>query len=196
MQKLTGMIVYCVVKDAIACYEKEKGKEWKCGIVVDEDTADAFAELYPKQAARKVKRAEFEGIFKVAPPEGDEKNLYVITLKKNERLANGELVPDKYRPRVFEQEGNSRLDVTFTKLPANGSMGSISIDHYESKHGNIARLKNVLVTSMIEYEGGAEYEAGSEFDDEVEAPAPAQKPAAKKPVKPAAKSAADDNSPF
>ena len=199
MQKLTGMIVFCMLDKPTDCYEKNKGKEWKCGIVVDEDTADAFNELYPKQSARKIKRTDFEEVYKTTPPEGDEKNLYVITLKKNVKLANGNDVPDKYRPRVYEQEGNSRNDVTFTKLPANGSYGSISIDHYENaEYGNVARLKNVLITEMIEYERTeSNYEPGSEFDDEVEAPEvkkEEKKPS--KPVKPAAKTAADKESPF
>jgi hypothetical protein len=106
MKKLTGMLVYVQLDKSVPCYEKEKGKEWKAGVVVDEDTADAFAEIFNKQPARKVKRTEFESIYKVAPPEGTEKNLYVITLKKNDKLANGEPVPDKYRPRVFLQNDN------------------------------------------------------------------------------------------
>ena len=136
-------------------------------MVVDEDTADAFAEIFAKQPAKKVKRAEFESIYKVAPPEGTEKNLYVITLKKNEKLANGEDIPDKYRPRVFLQEGNTRKDITFSTLVGNGSYGTISIDRYDNDYGSSARLQNILVTDLIEYERkGSDYESGSEFDDD------------------------------
>lgn len=189
MKKLTGMLVYVQLNKPVPCYDKEKGSEFKAGVVVDEDTADAFAEIYPKQAAKKVKRTEFEKIYKVAPPEGDEKNLYVITLKKNSKLANGNDIPEKYRPRVFEQVEGSRLDVTYTKLPANGSYGTISIDHYENDYGAHARLMNILVTDMIEYEGGDEYESGSEFDgDEDESQeAKEAKETPKKPAKPASK---------
>lgn len=188
MKKLTGMLVFVQLQKAVPCYDKEKGTEYKAGIVVDEDTADAFAEIYPKQAAKKVKRTEFEKIYKVAPPEGTEKNLYVVTLKKNSKLANGNDIPDKYRPRVFEQVEGSRLDVTYTKLPANGSHGTVSINHYENDYGTHARLMNILVTDMIEYEGGDEYETGSEFDDgdgdeaEQEAPKQAPKKAATAPA--------------
>ena len=165
MKTLEGMLVYCMLHQATPCYDKEKGTEWKCGVVVDEDTADAFAEIYAKQPARKVKRTEFKEIYKCAPPEGNEKNLYVITLKKNTHLANKEPVPDKYKPRVFEQVGKTLVDITETKLPANGSYGAISIDHYENSFGASARLKNVKVTSLIEFERNeSTYEPGSEFD--------------------------------
>ena len=164
MKTLEGMLVYCMLHQATPCYDKEKGTEWKCGVVVDEDTADAFAEIYSKQPARKVKRSEFKEVYKCDPPEGSEKNLYVITLKKNTHLANGEDVPAKYRPRVFEEVGKTLVDITETKLPANGSYGVISIDHYENSYGNSARLKNVKVTSLIEFtKAENSYNPGDEF---------------------------------
>lgn len=218
LTKLTGMLVFVTMQQGVPCFDKTKGHEWKAGVVVDEDTADAFAEIYPKQAAKKVKRVDFEKTYKVAPPEGDEKNLYVITLKRNTKLANGQDIPEKYRPRVYERQGSSRVDVTMTKLPANGSYGTISIDHYESaEYGASARLKNLLVTEMIEYEGN-DYNPGDEFDDEGEAStktetkakvksapvkdefedAPAEKPARKTPtrVKPQAQPTETEDAPF
>jgi len=128
MKKLTGMLVFVQVDKAVPCYDKEKGKEFKAGVVVDEDTADAFAEIFSKQPARKVKRSEFESIYKVEPPEGTEKNLYVITLKKNEKLSNGNPVPDLYRPKVFLQTPKGRDEITTSKLVGNGSYGTLSID--------------------------------------------------------------------
>lgn len=211
MKKLTGMLLYVQLDQAVPCFDKDKGKEWKASIAVDEDTADAFAEIFPKQAAKKVKRSEFEGIYNVAPPEGSEKNLYVITLKRNEKLANGEPVPEKYRPRVFvdvqTDEGRIRKDITSTILVGNGSYGTISIDRWDNEYGSSARLQNILVKDLIEYErksGG--YEAGSEFDDDdaddgegnnVKVPAKAKQAAAK----PAAKKKEEpkdefDDSPF
>lgn len=167
MKKLTGMLVFVCLDKPVDCYDKAKGKEWKAGVVVDEDTADAFAEIFAKQPAKKVKRSEFESIYKVEPPEGTEKNLYVITLKRNCKLANGEDIPDKYRPRVFLQEGNTRKDITFSTLVGNGSYGTISIDRYDNDYGSSARLQNILVTDLIEYERkGSDYESGSEFDDD------------------------------
>jgi hypothetical protein len=190
MEKLFGTLVYVMLDKPRACYDETKGQEYKCGIVVDEDTADTFNALYPKQAAKKVKATDFEAIYKCPPPEDSGKNVYVITLKKNSVLANGNPVPDKYRPRVLEKQGNTVVDVTFTKLPSNGSKGAISVDHYEGKMGNVARLKNVLVTEMIEYvRTTVEYEVGSEFDEspvqspKVEPPQEQKKPVVKKAAK-------------
>ena len=204
MKTLEGMLVYCMPHQATPCYDKEKGTEWKCGVVVDEDTADAFAEIYAKQPARKVKRTEFKEIYKCDPPEGNEKNLYVITLKKNTHLANKEPVPDKYKPRVFEQVGKTLVDITETKLPANGSYGAISIDHYENSFGASARLKNVKVTSLIEFERAeSSYNPGDEFDTAddgnggtVRVPEKAKTSSAPKGKKPPVDEETDETSPF
>ena len=169
MKSLKGTLVYVMLDKPRACYDESKGQEYKAGIVItDEDVVDEFNELYPKQAAKKVKSAEFEEIYKCQLPEGAGKNVWVITLRKNTKLSNGEPVPEKYRPRVFQRKGGALVDITNTVLPSNGSGGEISIDHYEGKMGNVARLKNVLVTNLIEYErsGGSEYEAGDEFADD------------------------------
>lgn len=178
INKLQGTLAYVQVQTPVKCYEESKGFEYKASIIItDEDTADEFDALYPKQAAKKIKTAEFESIFKCPPPEGAGKNVWQITLRKNTKLSNGDDVPEKYRPKVFTKNADGTLnDVTASILPANGSQGFISIDHYESKYGNVARLKNVLVTEMIEYTGSESAESGSEFGD---APAPAAKSAPK-----------------
>lgn len=184
MKSLTGTLVYVMVDRPRDCYEKDKGQEWKAGVVItDEDIADQFDEEYPKQTCKKVKTAEFESIYHCPAPEGAGKNVWVATLKKNVKLSNGEPVPDKYRPRVFEQQGSSRVDVTFTKLPANGSQGTLSIDEWEGDKGKVARLKNVLVTELIEYVApeGSNYEPGDEFS-EVKETKPVEKATTKKKV--------------
>jgi hypothetical protein len=168
--KLNGMLVYACIDEPKECFDKEKGWEYKCGVVVDEDTADSFAEQFPKQAARKVKRTDFEQMYKVAPPEGTEKNLYVITLKKNSQITDKKTnqkidLPIKYRPRAFQPKGKVLVDITNTNKIGNGSFGTVSYEVGETKYGNIARLKNVLVEELVEYvsAGGSDYEAGSEF---------------------------------
>lgn len=169
MKSLKGTLVYVMLDKARNCYEESKGQEFKSGIVItDEDVVDEFNELYPKQSAKKVKAVDFEAIYKCPLPEDAGKNVWVITLRKNTKLANGADLPDKYRPRVFQKKGGALIDITTTVLPSNGSTGEISIDHYEGKMGNVARLKNVLVTDLIEYEGGkgSGYESGDEFADD------------------------------
>lgn len=170
--KLTGMLVYACLDKPVDCFDKDKGQEYKCGVVVDEDTADSFAAEFPKQAARKVKRSEFEGLYKCQPPEGSEKNLYVITLKKNSQItdkATQEKVqlPTKYRPRLLQKQGTTLVDITNTQKAANSSYGIVSYEAGETRYGLVARLKNVLVTNLVPYEGGgSDYEVGDEFGDD------------------------------
>lgn len=206
IKKLTGTLLFIQVQSPVDCYEKAKGKEWKASIAVDEDTADAWNEDYPKQAATVVKTSEFEAKYKVAPPIPDAKKQYVITLRKNTKLGNGEDVPDIYQPKIQirdADEDTGYKDITKEVLVANGSKGSMSIDLWEMSKGNVARLKNILVTELIEYEKkegtGGTYVPGSEFDDDAGTSA---KPAAKaKATKPAKASvvkdeAEEDDSPF
>lgn len=201
IKQLDGTLVYCMIDRAVDCWDKTKGKEFKCGVVLtDEDEADAFDEAYPKQTSKKVKAVEFEEIYKCPVPEGAGKNVWVVTLKKNEKLANGEPVPDKYKPHVFLLDDEGKTDITLTKLVANGSKGAITIDHYSGEKGNVARLKNVFVTELIEYvkPEGSSYESGDEYEptgkvtkvneSKVEPAKPAK--ATKKAVK------TDDDSPF
>lgn len=180
MQKLTGMLLYVQLHKPVKSYIKPgappKADEWKASVVItDEDVLDQY-EAFTKEidaatSIKKIKTAEFEATYKVAPPEDASKNIWVITLRKSTELGKtGKPVPDLYKPKVFEKVGKTLIDVTNTKLPANGSYGSISIDKFERTNGTTSLyLKNVLVTEMIEYvrdKEGSVYEAGSEFDDE------------------------------
>lgn len=200
MDKLQGTLVYVMVDKPTDCYEKSKGQEWKAGIVVDEEQADAFDAIYPKQAAKKVKVTAFKDAYKIDPPEWADKNVWVITLRKNTKLANGEEVPEKYRPKVFTKTDKGTMkDITQEVLLANGSEGFISIDHYDAKLGAVARLKNILVTKVIEYvPTGSSYESGSEFDSESKPAAKAvtPKPKAKAPVSKSGFDDMDDDIPF
>jgi hypothetical protein len=213
MQKLTGMLLYVSLNKPQKAYvkpgEPAKPDEWKASVAItDEDILDQYEEfaqsIDAKTSVKKVKTAEFETIYKVAPPEDAGKNIWIVTLRKSTELGKtGKPVPDLYKPKVFEKVGKALVDVTNSKLPANGSYGSISIDKFERTNGTASLyLKNVLVTEMIEYvaETGPEYEPGSEFDDEPKAEAaPATK--AKAEVKPKARAkvevaAEDDDIPF
>lgn len=164
INKLLGTLVYVQVDTPKPCFVAEKGNEWKTSIVVSEDAADEWDEAFPKQTAKQVKTSEFEAMYKTAAPFPDQRKQYIITLRKNTRLGNGNEVPVQYQPKVFQQKGSVLVDITHVALPANGSLGQVSVDVYEGKMGTFARLKNVLVTKLIEYvkqdEGAA---MGSEF---------------------------------
>lgn len=213
MQKLTGMLLYVSLNKPVKGYvkagEPPKPDEWKASVAIsDEDVLDeyeAFAnKIDAKTSIKKVKTAEFEAIYKVAPPEDAGKNVWVITLRKSTELGKtGKPVPDLYKPKVFEKVGKTLVDVTNSKLPANGSYGSISIDKFERTNGTASLyLKNVLVTEMIEYvQEESSYNPGDEFDDEPKAEKPKAKPEAKAPAaKPKARAkneeVEDDDIPF
>lgn len=198
MDKITGTLVYVCIPNAQKALVKageKKADEWKASVVVDEDTADDFEEYGKKcgtmVSCKKVKTAEFEGIYKCPPPEDAGKNVWVITLRKSTELGKtGREVPDQFKPKVFEKVGKNIVEITTTKLVGNGSKGSISIDPFLRSDGSTSLyLKNVLVTDLIEYikpEGSnANYVPGSEFnDDDSPEPAPAKadaKPARAKP---------------
>lgn len=197
IRKLTGTLLFVQVQTPVECYTKEKGHEWKASICVDEDTADAWNEDYTKQPATVVKTSEFEGKYKVPAPFPDAKKQYVITLRKNTKLGNGEDVPEIYQPKVLlPQDDGSHKDVTSELLVGNGSKGSISVDLWETRSGNnVARLKNILVTDLVKYEKkegeGSAYVPGSEFGD-------APKKPASKPAKTRAKVEAEqeEDAPF
>ena len=208
------MLVYVSVHEPKKAMQKagapKKPDEWKASVVItDEDYADDLEE-YAKEldtmiSLKKVKRDQFENIYKCAPPEGDGKNVWVFTLRKSVELGKtGKPVPELYQPKAFEKVGKTLVDITHSKLIGNGSYGSISVDKFERTTGGASLfLKNVLVTDLVEYtQAESNYQAGSEFDDEADtddAPAEkpakaAAKPAKAKPVK--AATAEDEDTPF
>jgi len=204
LNKLTGTLVYVQVNKPVDCFVKEKGQEFKASIIVDEDTADAWNEAYPKQTATVIKTSEFEDKFKIPAPFPDAKKQYQITLRKNTQytktekdedgneVKNSYPVPAEYQPKVFLQTENGREDITTTKLVANGSKGIISVQVRELRVGNVANLGNVLVTDLVEYKAEKKA-AGSEFDDI--APSTPSKPVKVSGKKPEA-AAEDESDPF
>ena len=200
MEKLSGMLVYVCVQESVKAYVKPgaeaKPNEWKASVVItDEDTIDEFEEYAKKLdtqvSVKKVKTAEFEGIYKVAAPEGAGKNVWVVTLRKSTELGKtGKPVPDLYKPKVFQKKGKNIVEITNTTLVGNGSYGTISIDKFDrSAGGSSLYLKNILVTDLVEYvKSESDYVAGSEFNEdgedtpeqEAKPAAPAKKAAVKK----------------
>ncbi len=165
IEKLTGTLVYVQVDKPKKCFVEEKGEEFKASIVISEDDAEAWDDTYAKQPAKQVKTAEFEGIYKIKPPFPEQRKQYIVTLRKNTKLGNGAELPQKYFPKVFQKKGNVLVDITSTILVSNGSTGAISVESFMSKMGTeFARLKNIMVVNLIEYEKvSASSESGSEF---------------------------------
>ena len=181
-EKISGMLVYVQLNEPTKAYVKPgappKSDEWKASVVLtDEDFVDELeaygSELDTMLSIKKVKKADFEAKYKVAPPEDAGKNVWVMTLRKSTTLGKtGKPVPDLYTPKVFEKvqtkAGSTMVDVTHSKLVGNGSMGTISVDRFDrTAGGSSLYLKNVLVTNLIEYvQQDSDYQSGSEFGED------------------------------
>ena len=175
---IEGTLVFVSIQTPQTKYQSVE-KEYKAGVVVDEDTSDAWNERFPKQTAKVVKTSDFKETYKIDAPFPDAKKQYVITLKKPAQYADGTPLPKQYQPRVLLADGKQAIDVTDTMLPANGSKGKISFESRENSYGTFAKLRNVLVTEMIEYKKGGgsagddfglEVQGASDFDDTPETP--------------------------
>ena len=171
---IEGTLVFVTVQTPQTKYQSTD-KEFKVGIVVDEDTADSWNERFPKQTAKVVKTSDFKETYKIDPVFPDEKKQYVITIKKPASYKDGKELPEMYRPKVLLQEGKTAIDVTKTTLPANGSKGKVSFEENNNDFGTFSRLRNVLVTEMIEYKKGGsnvgddfglEVQGASDFDEQ------------------------------
>ena len=199
--KISGMLLYVSLHKPVKAFQDAstgpKPDEWKASVcITDEDYLDEFeayaAGIDAKISIKKVKKADFEAKYKVAPPEDASKNIWVVTFRKSTLLGKtGREVPDLYKPKVFEKVGKTLVDITNSKLPGNGSIGTISTELFTRQNGTSSiYLKNILVTSLIEYVApeGDNYEPGSEFGDGSQEPAAKPAPAnTKSTVKPPAK---------
>lgn len=175
---IEGTLVFVSIQTPQTKYQSTE-KEYKAGVVVDEDTADSWNEMFPKQSAKVVKTSDFKDTYKIDAPFPNEKKQYVITLKKPAQYADSTPLPKQYQPKVLLADGKQAIDVTDTMLPANGSKGKISFETRENSYGVFAKLRNVLVTEMIEYKKGGgsagddfglEVQGASDFDDTPETP--------------------------
>lgn len=163
---IEGVVVYGKIAQADKKYESED-TEFSIGIIVNEDFADDWDAKFSKQPAKKIKAADFEAKYKIPLPEEfkGEKNVFQITLKRDAVVKGEPFYPESY-PKVFlDTKDGDRLDITNSRLIANGSRGKISYRVNANKFGTFARLANVLFDEdgFIEYEskGGP----GAEFGD-------------------------------
>lgn len=162
---IEGVLVYAKIAEAGKKYQSDD-TEYSVGIIVDEDTADEWEDSFKKQPARKIKATEFEDKFNIPLPERfkGEKNVFQITLKKDCIVDGKEMFPD-FRPKVMLETEDEIVDITTSRLVANGSVGKVSYRVSENAYGRFARLQNILIQEedFIEYESSGSGEAGSEF---------------------------------
>ncbi len=173
---IEGVLVYAKVAEPAKAYQSED-TEYIISVIVDEDTADKWDSEFKKQPAKKVRVADFENKYKFECPIAGVKNVYEIKLKRT-AVKNGEPFYPENRPKVFlDMDNGDRVEITESRLIANGSVGKVSYTIRENDFGRFSSLRNVLMTE----EGFKEYvstggSAGSEFGDEK----PAKKEAPRK----------------
>lgn len=173
---LEGTLVYAKLAEASPKYQS-KDTEYTVSVIVSEDVADEWDSKFKKQPAKKIKASEFEAKYKTELPAALKggKNVYEIKLKKD-ATKDGEPFYPEHRPKVFldDSEGN-RVDITESRLIANGTYGKVSYRISSNDFGTFAKLNNVLIQEAdfkeyVSTSGGA----GSEFGDskpvKVEAP--------------------------
>lgn len=180
MATITGVLAYVKIQEPALKYQSDE-KEWVVDVIVDEDTADAWNDEFGKQPAKAIKTSEFEEIFKIAPPFPDAKKQYVIKLKKSCTYKDGNPLPEWAHPKVLMQDENGEfVNITAEKLVGNGSVGTVTYDFTENSYGKFARLRNVLVEELVEYEkpsGGVDPELAKAAKTKAPTGAKAAKPA-------------------
>ena len=160
MATISGVLAFVKIQEPALKFQSDE-KEWVVDVIVDEDTADAWNEEFAKQPAKAIKTAEFESVYKIAPPFPDAKKQYVIKLKKACTYKDGNPLPEWAHPKVLVQDEDGEfVNITHEKLVGNGSIGTVTYDFNENSYGKFARLRNVLVETLIEYEkvGGVDPE--------------------------------------
>lgn len=162
--------------------EKQTRWEYSVDVVVDEDTADQFDELFPKQSAKKFLKKAFMEQYKIESdadfPEALDskaKKFFVIKLRqgthyeekdKATKKKTGRWLPfsNEIRPRCVEVVGDKKVDITLTKEVGNGSIGTVIAKVTTSDlYGNSAKLRGILVTNLLEYSSNG---GGSDNKDE------------------------------
>lgn len=163
------------ILEGIACYAKVQvpgnkyqsdEKEFSIDIVVDKGTYKAWGKRFPKQKGKTVDNEDFKEIFKIDPPFEDQDEQCVIKLKKAANYKDGTVLDKKYWPKVLVQKNDKAVAIEEGVFIANGSKVKVSFEIRENSYGTFAKLKNVLVTDLIEYRKSDNN--GSEFGLEVE----------------------------
>lgn len=162
-KEIQGMLVYVQIDKPVKAYVDPRTgttrpDEYKASIVVtDEDWVDEFeawcTKVDAKASVKKVKTAEFESIYKVAPPDDAGKNVWVLTFRKSsEQGKTGRKILPQHEPKAYEVVGGTLKDITHTKLIANASKGVLGVEHWERNNGTVSlSLSEIVVLDLIEY---------------------------------------------
>lgn len=152
--------LYAKVQNPVPAYNKVDS-EWSVDVVASKADAKKIKKEFPKTSLKEFDNADFTEKFGIEPPFPKQDEQFILKFKKS-HIKNGKETPEKYRPRVIQQVGNVREDITFDKLVGNGSKGTLSYRVKETdSYGNFAELQAILVTELVEYQS----KAGGVTDD-------------------------------
>lgn len=142
--------------------------EWTVDLVVSEETADEFDEVFTKQSSKKVSKADFMKRYKIEDeadlPDPKAKKFFVIKVKHAAQDKDGNPINERLRPRAVEIVDNKPVDITFDKLIGNNSKVDVLLRVSSNDFGTFNYLSVVKVTDLIEYEGaGGKDEVEEDF---------------------------------
>lgn len=143
---------YCKIREPGKKYQSEL-KEYSVDVVLSKKQAAEWKQQWPKNRVKIVSNKEYEDIYKTpAPFEGQSKQ-YIVKLKKPFSNKDGVPIPARYRPRVYQRDGDVLREITSTVYVGNGSKGDVEIDTITNSFGTFPVLKNIAVSDLVEYEG-------------------------------------------
>lgn len=150
------------IQNPVLKYQSKTDKEYSVDLIVSEDVADEWEELFPKNGVRKIKTEDFESIYKCPPPFPKEKKQFVLKVRTDAlfkgdvgEYKEGDLVPYSFtsRPKVYIPSPSGKVeDVTMEKLVGNGSVGDVSFRIMSNDYGDFPKLSAVLVKELVKYE--------------------------------------------
>jgi hypothetical protein len=152
--------LYAKVQNPVPAFNK-LDSEWTVDVVCSKADAKKVKKEFPKTSLKEFDNADFTEKFGIEPPFPSQDEQFILKFKKS-HIKNGQETPEKYRPRVIQQVGEVREDITFEKLIGNGSKGTMSYRIKETKdYGNFVELQALLITDLVEYKS----KAGSVTED-------------------------------
>lgn len=173
---------YCKVQKPSAVYEqrqmaKPTMTEYSVDLLVDEETADQWDEVFTKQPSKKMTAAKFKEKFKIEDeivlPDPKAKKFFLIKVKQAAQKKDGTDIHPKMRPRVAQVIDGKPVDITFKELVGNGSKVDVLMRANQNDFGCFSYLQTVKVNELVSYsidnsdEDEEEFLGGSMELDEV-----------------------------
>ena len=200
---IEGVACYVKVHKPYTKYQSED-KEFTLDLVISKEQAKQWKKDFKKQPPKEFDNDDFKNTFKIDPPFEDQDEQFVIKLKVEAQYKDGAVKEKKFWPRVLVMEDGAAVDIAEGILVGNGSKVKVSYNVRNNDFGSFAKLKNILVLDLIEFEGGGaagsefglQVKGNSEFEDDVEDAPKVSKNSSAKTSKKEEQEEEDDSSPF